>query len=369
MMRFHLLDRAGTSYLGFLAGARDRTYLAELNGVGAGSFAIDATDPMAATLDNQQIVRVDIGNETVGHWLIESIDETLIDADGESANVLEVSGRSVLALLERAIVYAFGYPGDPGTEQELVFTPSFGDGWFELLNGNVELPFSFSFDTDYDSSHTVWADDVDTSFRCNASMLEVMQAMASLGFDMLLEMASLEMAAYPAPFGDDLTASVIFRQGRDVQRMRRKRWSGELANVVMAIEGAATYATYSDATSITTYGRLEAGIDTSAKTDPAKRAQALRDLLAYPRVTTEFEVNTATHTPFLDYFLGDTVTVWTNAIRDELRIKAIQITQSDGGEMAVALQMSDRTMSFLERLNAALRRSELTPARVYGLQD
>lgn len=369
MMRFHLLDRAGTTYLGFLAGATAKSYLAELNNVGAGKFTLNANDPMAATLAPQQIVRVDLGNETVGHWLIERIEETIIDEDEDTSNTIQVSGRGVLSQLDRAVIYADDFPSEPTTDIELGFAPSFGDGWFDVLNSHVDLPFDFSFDTDDDSAGDPWADDVDTSFQCNATMLEVMQTMAALGIDMLLEPGGLTMAAYPAPAGENLTAVVIFRQGRDVQRLIRTMFSGDLVNCVMAIEGPITYTQYLDTTSETAYGRLQTGIDTSNKSDPAKRAATLRDLLAYPLVTTDLVVNTATWTPFLDYALGDTITLWTNRVRDEYRIKAIQIDQADVDELRVSLQLSDRAMTFMERLNVSLRRSELTLARVYGVQD
>lgn len=369
MMRFHLLDRSGTTYVGFMDGATDKRYLAELNGVGAGSFAISANDPKVTAIAAHQIVRVDMGNDTVGHWLIERIEETIIDAGEDVENMIQVSGRGILTQLDRAVIYPFGFPGEPDTDVELAFAPSFGDGWFNVLNDAAELPFDFSFDVDDDSAGDPWPDSVDTSFKCNATMLEVMQTMAALGIDMLLEPDSLTMAAYPAPVGEDLTGSVIFRQGRDVQQLKRTTFSGDLANAVRAITGLTTYTEYADATSVSTYGKLQVGIDVSNKADPSKRAETLRDRLAYPLVTTDLMVNTATFMPFIAYALGDTITLWTNKVRDEFRIKAIEISQADAKELQVALQLSDRAMSFLERLNVSLRRSELALARVYGMQD
>lgn len=370
MMRLHLLNRSGAEYLGYLGGATGKRYLAELNGVGSGMFVLDVADPAAALVAAQQIVRVDIGSVTVGHWVIERIEEVMIDDAGDaSGNTLTVSGRGVLALLDKAMVYASGYPKDAiDTGAELDFGPSFGAGWFDLLNGNVELPFGFSFDVDDDSLGDPWLNDLSTSFKCNDTMLRVLQTTSELGIDVWLERDGLMMAAAPAPAGEDLTQDVIFLQGRDIQRMSRTIFSGDLANAVLAVEGAAAYEVYRDVDSMNAYGRLEAAIDTSGKSDAEERAQALLDQLKAPRTTIDVQVNTATWTPLVDYALGDTVALWTARVRTTYRVKAIEIWQFDNEEIGVSLKLDDRVMTYLERVSFALRRSML-PAKMYGLQD
>lgn len=367
MMRLHLYDRVGTQYLGFLDAAADKRYLAELNGVGAGSFVLNAADPKCALVAPQNLVRVDVGNTTVGWWVIERIKETLVQPGELAANTVEVSGRGLLALLERALVYAFGYPIEPGTDTELPFAPSFGGGWFDLLNSNVDLPFGFSFDDTDDSNGDAWPGTIATSFKCNTSMLDVAEFMGRMGYEWRLS-ADREMDAYISA-GDDLTDTVIFRQGRDVEYLSQETFSGELANAVMAIQGKASYVAYVESTSVAQYGRLETPLNTSDETDQSKRAEILRDLLAYPRVTYELAVNTATFTPFTDYNLGDTILLWTNRVRDDFRVKAIQIAQDNGPLLKVDLTLDDRLMTYMERVNASLRRLEMRPARLYGIED
>lgn len=367
MIRMHLLSPTN-EYLGYLGAAAERSYLAELNGVGAGRFVLSAADPTAAVVAPQQIVRVDVGNSTVGHWIVEKIEEVLISEGDASGHVLTVSGRGLLATLEKALVYAFGYPIEPGTAQELAFWPSFGAGWFGVLNGAVDLPFDFGFDTADDSNKEPWPEDIDTSVKCNASMLDVFQTMAALGIEMMLEPGDTTMLAAPH-LGEDRTEEVIFRQGRDVQYLKCTRYSGDLANAVMAIEGPASYVPYTDAASIAAYGRLEAAIDTSTKTDAAKRAMALLELLRAPAVMWDVAVNTATFVPFADYGLGDDVQLWTNRVRETFRVRAIEISQNEREEIQVRLQLDDRVMTYMEALQAALRRAALRPARRRGLED
>lgn len=366
-MRLHVYNRTGVTYLGFLDSATQKRFLAQLNGVGSGSFVLNADDPNCDLIEAQNLVRVDVGNTVVGWWVIERIRETLVQPGELAANTVEVSGRGLLALLERALVYAFGYPIEPGTAAELAFAPSFGGGWFDLLNSNVDLPFDFSFDATDDSNGDAWPKTVDTSFKCNASMLDVAEFMGRMGYEWRLN-GEREMDAYISA-GEDLTGTVIFRQGRDVEYLSQETFSGELANVVMAIQGLASYVAYVESTSVTQYGRLETPLNTSDKTDQSKRAEILRDLLAYPRVTYELTVNTATFTPFVHYGLGDTILLWTNRVRDQYRVKAIQIAQDDGPLLQVDLTLDDRLMAYMERVNASLRRLEMRPSRLYGIED
>lgn len=365
MMRLHVYDLWGVSYLGFLDAAEDKRYLAELNGVGSGSFVLTANDPKVALIAPQNLVRVDLGNTTVGWWVIERIRETLVDV---STNKLTVSGRGLLALLERALVYPLNYPPDQDTVTELAFTPSFGGGWFDLLNSNVDLPFGFSFDETDDSNGDAWPETVDTSFKCNASMLDVAVLMARMGYEFRLSGAR-EMDVY-SDFGagEDRRGVVIFRQGKDVEFLAQETFSGDLANAVMAIEGPASYAAYVDSSSVTAYGRLEAPLNTTDKPDQSSRAETLRDLLAWPRVTYELVVNSSGYVPLLDYGLGDLVALWTERVRDDFRVKKIQISQ-EHGPLLVDLTLDDPSMTYMERLNAALRRLEMRAARVYGLED
>jgi hypothetical protein len=365
MMRLHVYDPRGVTYLGFLDAAAEMRYLTELSGAGAGSFALAASDPHAALVAPQRLVRVDLDNTTVGWWVIERIRETLIDA---ATLKLSVSGRGVLALLERALVYPQGYPPDQDTATARSFAPSFGAGWFDLLNAAVDLPFGFAFDETEDSNGDAWAETVETSFKVNSSMLDIAEFMTRMGYEWRLNGAR-EMEVY-SDFGagEDRRSVVIFRQGRDIEFLAQERFSGDLANAVMAIEGAASYAAYVDSSSVTAYARLEAPLNSSGKLDKSLRGETLRDLLAWPRVTYEMVVNSSDYTPLLDYGLGDRVRVWTERVRADFRVMKIQIGQNEGA-LLVDLTLDDPTMTYMERLNVALRRREMSVARLYGMED
>ena len=376
MLSFHLLDKSLT-YLTELYDAQKRSYLASLNEPGSGSFTINAYSALATavnlTLGN--LVRVDWSGTTVGWWMIEDISETLI-ADSKSNETISVSGRGLLGLLQKAVIYPLLWPAEfTRLETPLVCAPNAGAGFMALANSNIELPFVVSFDTDSDSDDNLWVDDVYLEFRPGQNLLDVINALAGLGYYVRISgVRTLDIykAFGGGLFGQDRTATVIFRRGLNILTASRKTAGRELANVVLG-QGQSHWVESQDATSITAHNRRQMFLQARHAANEAQVIAANTALLARtaePGAELAIDV-TMTPAAFTAYNLGDLVRVIIpGKLDDTYRIYSIQLNQrSTPADVPVTLGVNRETVLPAAQLQDTINaRSSTASAAAYRIQ-
>lgn len=99
-------ERDGTTHVGDLTRDRHRQWLEELENVGAGSVTVPLGSADAALLTDGRIVKCFLDGTARFAWIVESAEIVVAD-DGarEAGRLVQFSGRGVLALLERAVVF------------------------------------------------------------------------------------------------------------------------------------------------------------------------------------------------------------------------------------------------------------------------
>lgn len=376
MLSFHLLDK-NLTYLTELYDAQTRSYLAALNEPGSGSFTINAYSAQATTanLTLGNLVRVDWSGTTIGWWMIEDLSETLI-ADSKTKETITVSGRGLLALLQKAIIYPLLWPAEfTRLEMPLVCAPNAGAGFTALANSNVELPFTVSFDSNYDSDDNAWVNDVYLEFRPGQNLLDVIGSLAGLGYYVRIS-GSRTLDIYKAfgggLFGQDRTATVIFRRGLNILTASRKTAGRELANVVLG-QGQSHWVESQDATSITAHNRRQIFLQARGASNESQVIASNAALLARtaePDAELAIDV-TMTPAAFTAYNLGDLVRVIIpGKLNDTYRIYSIQLTQRSGpSDVAVTLGVNRETVLPAVQLQDTINaRAATASAAAYRIQ-
>lgn len=343
-LEFHVRDANGT-YLALLQGARNKQYLADLLGCGAGSFVINASDAKATStnLANENIVEVRWAGTTIGHWLIQRRRHAVV-ANATDAEEIEVSGQGVLAWLKKAVLYPLSWPAltDPDSQQTpIVCAPSAGAGLLGIWSSNVNLPLLIGFNMTTDSNDTDWPQDVYIEFRANQTLLDVVDALRGRGYDVMISPTSLTLNAFVAA---GATKNVWLRQGFNVVSCNIEYDSGDLATVVLG-EGQDVLVEGTDFTWTTR--RQQASLSTRNATNETQVAAAVTEYLErvrQPVTAIELAVvqNAATALPAfgVDYQLGDTVNVVIpGKINATYRVLAAQLSELDNDPRTVIVNL------------------------------
>lgn len=330
----HVRDTNGT-YLAFLDGARNKQYLPDLLGCGAGSFVINASDSKATStnLANENIIEVRWAGTTIGYWLIQRRRYSVV-ADAADAQEIEVSGQGPLAWLRKGLLYPLAWPAltDPDSlEIPIVCAPSAGAGLLGIWSSNIDLPLRIGFNMFTDSADVAWPQDVYIEFRPNQTLLDVVDALRGRGYDVMISPTSLTLQAYVSA---GTARNVWFRQGLNIVACNIEYDTGDLATVVLG-EGQDVLVEGTDFTWTTR--RQQASLSARNATTEAQVSAAVTEYLTRvhePLTAIELTVaqSAASTLPAygVDYFLGDTVhVVVPGKIDTTYRVLSAQISELD----------------------------------------
>ena len=308
-LTFHVLDPNGV-HLGYLASAVNRAIFAELNGPGSGKFQINPLAADASLVQLENIVEARWAGSAIFHFVIQRIRRPVVATT--KAAMLEVSGQGVLAVLRRALLYPHAWPaltGPDAIEAPLVCAPTFGMGFFGLLNGNVDLPFSFTFTPTKDSNFVTWPLDVNLEFRPGQTMWDVVSALVARGYDVRFDPGVRSMDAYVTA-GNDVRNTIIFQEGLNILEYTQTSDTFDLATVVLG-KGQQTLVESSDFDWTTR--RRQAYLQAQNAADEQQVAAANAALLAQsaaPAVAYDLVVRNSPRAMY-DYRVGDTIGVRT----------------------------------------------------------
>lgn len=342
-LTFHVLDANG-AHLGFLPSAVGRTILVELNGPGSGKFSINADAPDAALVAAERIVEARWAGSAIFHFVMQRIKRPVV-APTRAGRMIEVSGQGVLSLLRKVVVYPHAWPAltDPDAlDAPLVCGPSFGMGFFGMLNGNADLPFTFSFTPTKDSDLATWPNDVNLEFRPGQTMWDVMQALTARGYGMRYEASTRSVDAYVSA-GNDLHNVIIFQEGLNILEYVLEQDTLDLATVVLgAGQQAVVESTDFDWTTTRRQAYLQAqnGAD---EQQVAAANQALLDQVSAPASAYTLVVRNSPRALY-DYHIGDTVGVRTAMLGVQaFQVRAVMLEDA-GADYRVTLGINSVLM-------------------------
>jgi len=386
------VDRPNGTTLGWLPDHAGLSVQIEHNNVGAISFQYLHNGEKAAVLDNDDglIYVIDNGIERNDVYLLEDDGDDPTDAAGE-ARPISVTGRGVMAALERAIVYprehrpgqgvvgldpffAFVEPARDDNQHEPAYVPTPGRIMNVLINrararasgGEAfgGIPITTDFDQERDSAGNLWPEDYTVQYDAGITLLAVLQGMMEQGWcDARMNGLTLQMYAPDTTLNRDLP-DVILRRGREVMSGPRARSRRTIRSVMLAVgdEGAAAVAR--DDTAVARYGRREGFLGQGGMTalDTLTRVtdKTLKTLTRHSEgFTVEVDLKAEGPVPFRDFRVGDRIRYDQRRLNEReyepMRVRTLSTTWDGTGNKAMSLELNDL---FVERMVRLARKIE-----------
>jgi hypothetical protein len=356
----HVYDRID-KYLTMLHMAYDTKYMETLNEAGSGSFRIYVNDPKATATNLRygNVVRLRYKNIDIGAFVIENVKNPLATAEEVAGRILEVSGRGLIGMLDKAQIYPTdmsdtktGTRTFEGVKRAEIFLTL----WHEfLLRGGGALHTTFN--TALDSAGLAWSDTTYKDFKTGRTMLDVMTQLAALGTDFKV-WPDKRLDAYMT-LGVDRHESVVFEKGWNVTKADKETIGQDVANVVLA-EGQASYLETADAATMALYGRQEGYLSVGDTSNIGQLGTAAAVFIARykaPYDAIKLTGMTDVYFPFLTYGVGDTVrVVIPGEFTGNYRIISIAAHERTGPcDLEVELELNSAHLEYISRLERALR--------------
>lgn len=373
MISLRLYDRNGTTLIGLLPDLIDLSVSLEFSEVGAIQFSYSTKGINAAELTHLReiaVVNPKTGDEFVnGRFVITSINRDRAEIDGQ----IRVTGKSILWRLETALAYP---TGGLGAGNERVFTSSNAGTIMKTVIDAATARGALSgittnFTNSTDSAGQSWVGTVTQSYSARQSLLSILRSLIDADLVEAVT-SSRQIQLYKAGgYGTDRTTGstpVILRHGFNLTEAPEQASAEQLSGVILAEGDKALLVEQTDATTISTYGRLESSLTVSGVTDStvaSTLASAYLDTAkAISRqLTVGLSLHDAAPKPLFDFTVGDYVYTATTAGLERVRVRQVTVSLSSGAWSATAT-LGDRI--FENEVRQSRRLSSLTAGSTQG---
>lgn len=260
-LEFFICDRTNpNTVLAQLDGAKSKAFQTLLNNPGSGRFSISRYDPKGSNRDyikDQNYILCRLDGEDVFKWIIEQRGPNYVTDDEQQ--MIEVSGRGILAMLEWSVVY----PTDlvnPTLNRE--FTGSgakiLNDLIWEAQNrGGLVGVDCDDWTTTHDSVGNEWTDNQNISFRVGTPLLEVIRKFSDgLGLFDVEMTPNLKLRIFKTK-GDDKYDEIRYRPGQAIISHQNQSDATRVINSLLIEGEGGKLAFASHSTSQNEWGRRE----------------------------------------------------------------------------------------------------------------
>jgi hypothetical protein len=328
-IEWKLFDVDLITALNILPVRENHLYL-QLNEPGGGEVQIPLDSATSENVLSGTYAEASYRGAVRGGFLIENIDDDEVNAGENEARMRKLTGRGPLALLEDAIVWD---DGSSDTVRNFGAT-SMADVLITLIEEAKDrgglINLSYDFDAVNDSLGNAWTDADPLSINVGITLLDVMRNIAKTGIDFDCNsdgLGSFVLSAYKNGLGTNKSNTIKFRIGVNCEEVGTLEAGSEIRNV-LRVKHASGYTTVKDNTSIAARRRREALMDASyAGNVAAARRFGQADLQNRkdPKSSITIKISdSAGPRAFLDYSLGDTITLDRNGSESAYRIHAMQ---------------------------------------------
>ena len=356
-----------------LDGAWGKAFQMVRNNPGSGRFKISRYDAIGGNnsyIADDNLVLVKLDGNPLFKWIIESRKPDYVDS-GEQ-QVIEVSGRGVLAMLGWVVIY----PEDMG--MPVLDRPFSGTASKVLRTLILEaqargglVGVTVDWEDDQDSLGNVFTENVSLSFHVGTPLLEVATKFTDgLGYFDIEMTTELVLKIYKTK-GEDLHETVIYRPGQAMISHQNQIDARSVVNEVLVEGGDKLLAVASHSASQAVYGRREGYLSASNLQEGlSEYGQAYLNRVAYPAwgiqgTVTKFSDDKGNRMkPFETYFIGDWIG-WNIPPEgaDELgfdgvlRVCGITVSEEDDtGDLSYTLELHDTMLEHEIRLNQKVER-------------
>lgn len=360
-----------------LEGAKSKSFQTLLNNSGSGRFSISRTDPKGgdpAVLSDQNFVLCRLDGVDVFKWIIEGVRPNYVD-DSEQ-QLIEISGRGVLSLLDRAVVYPDEMPHP--TSLERVFTDMHGGAILRMLILEAQqrgcLPgVVIDWETDQDSVGTPFEDLTTVSFHAGTPLTQVISKLSD-GFGLFdLEMTpNLHLKLYKVK-GEDLSQKIIYRPGQAILRTHKQSDSTKMTNALLVEGENGALVETSHPTGQASWGRREGYLQARNMADDWAKLQDYGQLYLKSAAEVNWGIQGTVLSfvnskgqrmkPLESFLLGDWIG-WnippegsdTTGFSESVRVKGISCEEAENGLLTYTLDLNNVLLEHDIRMNQMVER-------------
>lgn len=345
-VEWRLFDTDLTTVLGILPSSGGSLYQL-LNEPGSGSLKIPLNSAIAANIASGCYVETQYRGSVRGGFFVENIEKSNANRQEGGGQYLSMSGRGPLALLDDAIVWDAG----DGSTTRAFSSQTKADILITLIEeakdrsglGNLNYDFTDTLDSDGNA----WDDSDALTFNVGTSLLDVVRQIAKGGIDFDISpdgAGNFDLHAYKNGLGTDKSNTIYFRIGMNCTEVGSVEVGTEIRNALRVKYGSGAFTTVKDNTSITNRRRREALVDASyagnsnvAQTFGGAELENKKD----PKYSITVQLSDlVTPNIYLDYSIGDTISLDINGTVADYRIRGLNPSFEDETYAAVTVDLN-----------------------------
>lgn len=356
-----------------LDGAFNKAFQMVQNNPGSGSFSISRYDKNGGNrnyIADQNFVLCRLDGNNLFKWIIEARKPNYVDSSEKQ--LIEVSGRGVLSMLNWAVVYPEDM-GSPVLDRAFTGTASkvLRTLVLEAQSRGGLIGVSVGWQDDKDSLGNIFTENINLSFHVGTPLLEVVTKFTEgLGYFDIEMTPNLELKIYKAK-GVDLHERVVYRPGQAIISHQNQSDATKLVNDVLVEGNSRSLAIASHSASQAVYGRREGFLSASNIRDGlSEYGQAYLNRSAYPSwgiqgtVTKFVDSKGNKLKPFETYLIGDWIG-WKIAPEGSdnvgfdgvLRVKGVTVNENDDtGDIGYVLELNNAMLENEIRLSQKVER-------------
>lgn len=363
-----------------LNGAKNKSFQSLLNNPGSGKFSISRLDDKGGSREyvtDQNLILCRLDGIDIFKWIIESRRPSYVDESEQQ--MIEVSGRGVLSLLDRGIVYPEGMP-HPAT-LERTFTDAHGGAILRQLLLEAQqrgclTGVSVDWTADADTLGNPFEDSTTLSFHAGTPLSQVATKLSEgMGLFDIEMTPTLHLKLYKAK-GADKYDTVKYRPGQAIVKHQNQSDSANMTNALLVEGESGSLIETAHPTSETDWGRREGYLQ--ARNIPSDWAK-LQDygqlfLRGAAQVSWGIQGTVIKFTdsegiklkPFETFMMGDWIGWYippegsdTEGFDGKVRVKGITCEEDESGALSYVLELNNIMLEHEIRMNQLVERMSM----------
>ena len=340
------------------------------NNPGSGSFQISRYQSGVDGIREDNLILVKLDGQPLYKWIIESVKPSYVSSDEQQ--MISFSGRGVLSLLDRAVVY----PENLGQPQlDRLFTGTASSVLRTLIleaqhRGSL-LEIDIGWEDDRDSIGNVFIEDVNLSFHVGTPLSEVVTKFTEgLGYFDIEMTPSLKLNIYKDRSAD-LHDSVVYRPGQAILSHQHQIDTSKIVNEILVEGKEKQLAISTHPQSAYTFGRREGYLSANnIQSGLSEYGDAYLKRMALPQwgiqgtVVKFADENGYKLKPLESFGIGDWIG-WNIppeghdpvGFRDKVKVKGITVSENDEtGALEYTLDLNNTMLEHEIKMNQKVER-------------
>lgn len=335
-----------TTQLAVLPAITSHFYL-EMSEPGSGELKIPLDSPAAAMVTEGMLCVNYYRGASRKSFFVDNLKITEADSSEGAGRILSLAGRGGLGLLEMARVADNGAVTSSreftGMTKAAILLSLIAEA---QARGGLSVTLTSDFTATDDSASTAWTDSEEWTIPVGTTLLDVLRQFArteGIDFDINYSGSGFVLSAYKDNgIGTNLASTVFMTIGKNCIEVTRETRGGMEVQNALQVKWRDGYINVEDAPSIGIRGRREGFLSLeaaqsvdSATTFAAARLEQIKD----PQESIVVRVYDGIEPYlFIDYALGDTVSIDSFGVVTSYRILGIQADTADYGYSKVTLK-------------------------------